>query len=508
MLFVVVIETNMRIPTARYDLEGRIITVEECKQLIAKYPHRRRYILSNLSCVVCGDSITLAQGEINVTHFRHESSEYGGNHINCKLYTQGFNIGSTASALQAKLASEKDLTLSFELRLVGNKWVCFVTLPPFSSQEIAEYTNKKSSISIVCDHKTIAYLHFAEGHFAPGEIKRIGLNGFPANIFANINTAESSNTIYCKIAGFSADTQLFSTLISQDYSIEGSGRIDLSKTKYFVCKRVSGKIYVGRHYLLFRRFGLAQSFTQDEAIIKEVILPKDASFPYTAYDIVFRKRTDKTMRFCTEMKCTLLERSDAVILWPPINSIGNCKYFNNSESELFLAFEHKNETMDLYTHKTKGLFFRVKNENDRPFYVSYKEKKCKKTVPVIEENRSEEIVLSQEDNNYLFSKNVLNAKVTEKRLKLKNNQYVLSFSDRLDYKKYYKLSGKTNNDINYVLFLIRYSERYVPFSKKEYEILINGRQKDNAMIIDYLNSCLEYGRIKEKVKDYLMEEEL
>ena len=59
-------------------------------------------------------------------------------------------------------------------------------------------------------------------------------------------------------------------------------------------------------------------------------------------------------------------------------------------------------------------------------------------------------------------------------------------------------------DDNYLLSLIRYSSKLTDFSKKEYEFL-KDKYSANNLVTSYLDSCLEYKRIKDDVKTYLME---
>ena len=83
----------------------------------------------------------------------------------------------------------------------------------------------------------------------------------------------------------------------------------------------------------------------------------------------------------------------------------------------------------------------------------------------------------------------------------------VSILNRLEIEKYIcpNIQKTTSNDE--ILAMIRYSEKLVPFNENEYEYLAD-KYRDNSLISNYLDSCLEYKRIKENVKDYLMEEKL
>ena len=480
------------------------MTVREYEQYLSAHP--RWHSLKALRCVECGDEITFCSGTVKGSYFKHNPSSAG--HSYCSLYHEGSESKTNESLMRKKLFKEENISLNFELRMTDGGWSSLITIPPFNNKEIEAGERNRTTLNIRDSYRRTIEIPFDKEHFSSGEVKRIGLDGFPSKINISIKGDSSRHNISYIMDGFIPKNQLYSTLITQDYSSTDSATINLSRIKVFNCKKVSGRIYTGRHYLFFEYgyYGFRNAFSNDEAIVKEVILPKDSKFSYSIYDIVFRAVTDRTAQFCEDRDCELIEKSDAIIVWPPINSIGNYKYFRNTDTEMFLTFENDDETLDIFTHSTKYLFFKVDNINAKAFYVTaLQNKKAKKEQVVNKEIEAFESGLTPNTLNYLFNKGVLTRRIYENRYSLKKNESILSIKNRLEFEKYICPNTQKANSDEEMLAMIRYSEKLVPFSKKEYEYLMN-RYSDNPVINDYLDSCLEYKRIKENVKDYLMEE--
>ncbi len=509
-------ENMANIPRARYKPESRNVTVSEFENILRKFPHRQSFVSQSLICTECGDQIIYCHGDVNGSYFKHNPSFFGGGqHANCSLFTKGGSISIHESKIQKHFVEEMDLSLNFEIKMIGGHWSSFITIPPFNLKEIENHELKKTTISVIVNHKTLCEIPINKEHFNSGEIKKIGLNGFPGLIHLNIKSSESINGLYCPIDGFSGTTQLYSSLILQDYISNETNIIDLSRLKTFSCKRMVGNVYTGKHYLFFafkgsNGYGFRNRFSIDEAIVKEVILPKDNLFSWTIYDIVFKKITSQTSEFCLNRNCILKERSDAVIIWPPINSIGNYKYFkmkNANDKTVFLTFERDDETMDMMSQSGNNtMFFKVKNQNDKPFYVTLKpigKTNKEQFIPTTIEDKR--IQFKQGTQNYLFKNNVLLKRIDENKCELNKHESVISFTDRIEYNKciYPEVQKLDNNDE--LIALIRYSENYVTFSDKEYDLLAKKYEQDN-FVISYIDSCLSNGRIKTEVLDYLMEE--
>lgn len=494
------------IPKAHHRLEHRDMTVREYEQYLSMHPRWRS--LKALICVECGDEIAYCSGDIKGSYFKHNPSSAG--HSYCSLYHEGSESKTNESLIRKKLFKEEDISLNFELRMTNGKWSSLITIPPFKNNEIETNERNKTTLFVRESYRRTIEIPVDREHFSSGEMKRIGLEGFPSSINIAIKGNSSSHNISYTMDGFSPRNQIYSTLITQDYSSGGSGTINLSKIKMFNCKKVSGRIYTGRHYLLFEYgyYGFRNTFSSDEAIVKEVILPKDPKFNYSVYDVIFKNVTEKTVRFCEDRDCELIEKSEAVIIWPPINSIGNYKYFRNSDTEMFLIFEHDNETLDMFTHSTKYIFFKIDIINAKAFYVTaLNSKAAPKEQAICKEAEMLESNFNPDTLNYLFTKGILNKRIDEKKYTLKKNESVISILNRLEIEKYIcpTIRKKTSDDE--ILAMIRYSEKFVPFSENEYEYLID-KYRDNSLVSNYLDSCLEYKYIKEVVKDYLMEEKL
>lgn len=494
------------IPKAYHRLEHRDMTVREYESYLKEHPNW--HSVRALRCVECGDEITYCSGDIKGSYFKHNPSAAG--HSYCSLYHEGAESKTHESLIRKKLFKEEDVSLNFELRMTDKKWNSFITIPPFKSKEIEENEKNSTVLNIRDGFRRIIEKPINKETFNSGEMKKIALSGFPSNIHISITGRSSSRNISYNMAGFVPSKQLYTTLIAQDYTDQSFGSINLSKIKTFTCKRLSGRIYTGRHYLAFEygHYGFRTTFSTDEAIVKEIILPEDSSFNYSIYDIVFRKVTAKTTNFCENRDCELIEKSDAVVLWPPINSIGNYKYFKNSKTQMFLTFERDNETVDMLIHPTNYIFFKVDNINSRAFYVTVSNKTSDlKEYPKNSEFECPEFKLDCEKTYYSFINNVLNKKIYSRDYKLKKKESVLVFANRLEIEKYNSPLATFKKNDNYLLSLIRYSSKFTKFNKKEHNYL-KDKYSSNELISSYLDSCIEYRRIKEEVKTYLMEEKL
>ena len=494
------------IPKAYHRLEHRDMTIHEYESYLREHPHW--HSVRALRCVECGDEIAYCSGDIKGSYFKHNPSAMG--HSYCSLYHEGAESKTHESLIRKKLFKEEDISLNFELRMSDGKWSSFITIPPFKNKEIEENEQNNTVLNIRDGYRRTIERPINRESFNSGEIKRIGLSGFPQNIYISIVGRSTSRNISYNMAGFVPSKQIYSTLINQDYTSQGIGSINLSRIKTFTCKRISGRIYTGRHYLVFEYgyYGFRNSFTSDEAIVKEVILPKDSSFNYSVYDIVFRKVTDRTTNFCENRDCELIEKSDAVVLWPPINSIGNYKYFKNNKTQMFLTFERDNETVDMLIHPTNYIFFKVDNINARAFYVTVSNKEVTlKDYPKQLETECLEIKLDHNKEYYSLIDGTVNKKIESSVYKLRKKETVLAFSNRLEFERFNAPVIKTKTNDNYLLSLIRYSSKLSKFDKKEHDYL-KDKYSGNELVISYLDSCLEYGRIKDEVKTYLMEEKL
>lgn len=494
------------IPKAFHSFEHKEMTVQEFENYLKAFPYRHSQKV--LKCIECGDEIIFCSGFTKGSYFKHKPTPDG--HSYCSLYHEGVSSYTYESEIRKKIFQEEDISFNYEIRMINGKWSSLITIPPFRNDEIDKYEKNETVLTIRDSSGKASSIPIDHGHFTHGEIKTISLNGFPKNITVVITGNSTYRNISYTTSGFSPRTQLYSTLITQDYLSQHITNINLSKIKRFICKRLSGKVYTGKHYIVFEEgySSLKSTFTSEEATIRELILPKELSFNYSVYDVVFRKVNKKTINFCLDRDCELSERSDAVILWPPVNSIGNYKYFRNKETMMFLSFEHNDETMDMICHGTKKILFRIDNINTNSFYVTYKEKtsSAKEENTIIEKECSE-ITINPDRSNYLFSSGVLIGSISGKKYTLNKKDYVLSFLNRLDYNKYYYQTKKVVSNDTHFLSLVRYSQKYTDFNEIDYKYL-KSKYSDDQMINQYLDYCFEYKRIKQAAKDYLMEGKL
>ncbi len=495
------------IPKAYHRLEHRIMAISEYVSYQRAHPHW--HSIRTLRCIECGDEITFCSGDIKGDYFKHNPSSTG--HGYCSLYHEGKASFTKEAIVRKKLFSDENISLNFEIRMVSGKWGSLLTIPAFSEQEIIENEKNKTIMRIEYSSsiKPII-LPIDKEHFSPGELKKLGLDGFPSYFDFSITGNGAMHRIAYHMIGFEPTKQLYTTLIKQDYSVEGRGTIDLSRLKSFSCKKIAERVYKGRHYLFFvhRYAGFENNFSNEEAVVKQVLLPNDGTFNFLLYDVIFKKVTSKTEIFCDARDCELIERNDATIIWPPVNSIGNYKYFRNQNTEMFLAFENDNETSSLLTHRTSDLFFKIQNINSNSFYVTSAERVATtKTDFHQKEIEAVNISLDPIKSNYLFRGNVLIQKLADKKYKLAKKEYVLSIDTRLDYEIFcYKGGAYSFNNEN-VLALIRYSQVYIKFDKNRYDYLTSIYGK-NSFISEYLDLCLAKGRIKKRVEEYLMEGKL
>ena len=208
-----------KIERAFYKPERKEVTVSEFQTILEMFPHRKNLILSNLICIECGDPIVYCHGDVNEPYFKHNPSRFGGNHVNCKLFTQSVMIPSNEASIRTIFVEDLDLSLNFELELIGKTWTSLICLPPFFSEEkLEEYGSKKTTISISTNNRyRVCQIPLDNEHFSTKEIKKIGFQDFPEDIFINITSNNSFGGVYYHVDGFSPNLQLYKTLLNEDF---------------------------------------------------------------------------------------------------------------------------------------------------------------------------------------------------------------------------------------------------------------------------------------------------
>ena len=383
-----------------------------------------------------------------------------------------------------------------------------ITIPPFSRQDLDNNTKNDTKIVINETYNSNIIVPIDNNHFKPGELKRIGLNRFPSSVKIKITGKSTSRDMSYTMDGFIPNEQIYSSLILQNYIGDYNSSINLKNIKMFVCKKLGGKIYTGRHYLVFAHgnYGLhiSNDVRKDISIIK-LELKNDTYFNYSVYDIVFNKVTEATENFCTNRGCELVEKDDAVILWPPMNSIGNYKYYKNNETKMFIAFENESDALELYEHDTSYLYFKVQNINATPFFVmQFNGTIADKKFATFDYLNDTSINLDKTKNNYIFKSGFLNEKIDSNQVKIKKNDKVLSIKSSLERTMYQLDKIVSTIDINRLKNAIWYSKKYVPLRDIDFEYLINKFQ-DNEFVVEYLDMCTRTKKIKKAAIELLME---
>ena len=383
-----------------------------------------------------------------------------------------------------------------------------ITIPPFSRQDLDNNTKNNTKIIINETYTSNIIVPIDNNHFKPGELKRIGLNRFPSSVKIKITGKSTSRDMSYTMDGFIPNEQIFSSFILENYIGDYNSSINLKNIKMFVCKKLGGKIYTGRHYLVFAHgnYGLhiSNDVRKDVSIIK-LELKNDTYFNYSVYDIVFNKVTEATENFCTNRGCELVEKDDAVILWPPMNSIGNYKYYKNNETKMFIAFENESDALELYEHDTSYLYFKVQNINATPFFVmQFNGTIADKKFATFDYLNDTSINLDKTKNNYIFKSGFLNEKIDSNQVKIKKNDKVLSIKSSLERTMYQLDKIVSTIDINRLKNAIWYSKKYVPLRDVDFEYLINKFQ-DNEFVVEYLDMCTRTKKIKKAAIELLME---
>lgn len=492
------------IPKIFHSLEKREMTLSEYKKYMNEHPYYSR--IKAIRCVECGDAIVYCNGFKNVSYFKHSPTHEG--HGYCSLYHEGTESKTYESLIRKRFVKEEDISLNFELKYQDGSWKSLITIPPFSMQDLDNNTKNDTKISINETYNSNIVVPIDNNHFKPGELKKIGLNRFPSSIKFKITGNSTSRDMSYTMDGFIPNEQIYSSLILQNYIGDTASSINLKNIKMFVCKKLSGKIYSGRHYLIFAygnyELPISNEVKKDISITK-LKLKNDTCFNYSVYDVVFNKVTKATENFCKNRGCDLVEKDDAVILWPPMNSIGNYKYYKNNETKMFIAFENELDALELYEHDTSYLYFKVQNINATPFFVmQFNGIIADKEFATFDYLNDTSINLDKAMNNYIFKSGYLNERIDSNHVKLEKNDKLLSIKSSLERTMYQLDKIVSTIDINRLKNAIWYSKKYVPLRDIDFEYLIN-KYHDNEFVVEYLDMCSRTKKIKKTAIEFLME---
>lgn len=491
---------------AYHNTEKKVMSVNEYKSYLRL--NYRWNSIHSIRCPECGDPIHYVEGNIMVSHFRHDPSTEGHNY--CSLYAQGTESNTPESKLRKRLFEEADISLNYEIQYKNGKYSSYLTIPPFNTDDLNRHTKNETSMTIDAGmYRNKIVLCINNEIFNSGEIKRLQLNGFPSNSYIRVNGKDCHHVISYTYECFNPNKQIYSYGIKQNYANDISiSNIDLSGISLVLFKKTIGKIYTGRHYVIFASSISSElsRLTSDEAIIKRIMLKQDVNFRYQAYDVCFEKVTDRAIEFCARRECELVQRDDVVVLWPPLISIGEYKYYTIGD-ELFLSAESDNKSYDIRSFKIGNYVYKsisVANLNAQKFYITKGNKNDLNhnlERALYEEN---EIAIAELMNStYLFSNDVLIKRITDE-IKLKKLDHLIQYKDRLNIVKISNANTESIDNTK-VMDVIRYGNDYIEFNDEYYKLL----REENAnsdLIVEYLDMCKSYGSIKREVLELLMEE--
>lgn len=498
------------IPKAFHTLEKKEITVSEYDAYLKTHPYQMS--IRAIRCVECGDILTYCKGNYNAPYFKHSPTHEG--HSYCSLYHEGKESKTNESLIRKKLFQEEDISLNHELLYKNGKWKSLITIPPFKSSEINENEKNKTKISIR-NYNSSVEIPVDNGHFLPGEIKQIGLINFSQSVRIRISGNSTKQDIFYDMDGFIPDRQLYSSLVVQNYiSTTIDGIIDLRKLNSLVCKRASGRVYTGRHYIIFSSsLNSHLKYNNSKSIeIKRINLLNDHNFNYYIFDVVFNTVDDAAIDFCSARNCELVQKDDASILWPPMQTVGNYHYYQNNKTNMFVLFENDSRTLDMDCYKVFNskndrmyIFFKIQNINAGSYYVTLdKRKPINKELAKMQVLNMNEVDIKEYSHVYQFTKGVINKKY-DSSSKLGKNDSILLFRSQLD-KAFteVKLSNAANHE--YLLNAIRFNREYMNFNAK-YSDYLEKIYSEDDFVMNYIGHCKLTKTIKKKALEILMGEE-
>lgn len=497
---------NRSIPKAFHSLERKEITVDEYETYLNMHPYQKN--IKPMKCIECGDLLTYISGNSRIRHFRHAASHEG--HSYCSLYTQGVEANTNEAMIRKKFFKEEDISFNYELLYQNGKWVSLITIPPFKLSEIEENEKNKTKI-LIKNENDQTELPIDKEHFKAGEIKIIGLNNFSSKVNITIKGNSTKNEISYNMNGFNPLSQMYSSLILQEF--DGDREIDLKNIKRFVCKRISGKVYTGRHYLIFSDYNNFNNWYKNKFSnsieIKRIELTKDRKFRHCLYDVVFKEVNNDTIKFCNDRNSILIQKDDAMIIWPPTKMVGNYRYYNNIQTKMFISYENDNDVLDLKDYEIftkenakEDCFFKVKNVNSNSYYVTLDERevKSKEDASIINNQKFESINMENYEKKYQLYDDVI-IREYDSKFKLKKKSGLLFMNNPLDR---FHFKQEESFDLTQFVNAIRYNREYIRFDYKYCNYLRN-KYKNNNKVIEYIKHCEIVGTIKKKALEILLE---
>ena len=468
------------------------LSLEDYMAFRRKHPYAN--IINSLKCVECGDDITFASGQTYTSYFKHRPSFEG--HDYCSLYTKGTASGSPECKLRKKLFHELDVTLNFELFFYQNRWEYLITIPSFSDDELIKHEENNTKITITTNYGETIIGDFLVNreNFIGNKIRIFSLSKLYENIILKVS-GDRHGSIRYRMDVYQPERQIYKSLINQNYPNKESRNFDSIGS--FSIKKTSGSIYVGKHYILilsYYDFWSIKQNTDFDIELKEINFSIPFDYSRKVYDVVFNSANESNLDFCSKRGCLLKNSSDALVIWPPIRSIGNYKYIESNKKKMYILYRENQkitpDLLEIFNHKF--LTYHVDNKRSNPYYIANMEP-LKNTLPLA---TVREIGLKEIKNNvsqYQFRNNVLINYISDDRYRLSDQDTVLRFET----KKSWKIITKNKQtrtflgvDIDYFLDAVRYSYETI---QVENEKLVDLKIKYSKSIIitDYLDYCID-----------------
>jgi hypothetical protein len=492
---------------AYFSILNRAITIEEYEELIQQDRYYGHY---TLTCEKCGDPLSYVPAGKKMSFFRH--SPGGDNHDCCPDYQQGMSPQNTAVfALHKVFMDEEGISLNFELSLKQKTWSSLIALPPLDDERIVSYSEKDIRIQIEADDglkHTSKSIFINADQFQAGVIRYFDLAGYPAQvrIFSRAISAKMKDSI----GGFEEGRSLFSPLIRYDESAS-----DALQSGFLTVKRQKASVFTFRHYLIFEAGFRSSEFSQAEAdwtFIPNIPGPKGTRI----YDVVFKQITQATQRFCGDCGCHLEEHEELVILWPPVRSVGNYRFFTKRVCEdgkistyhrmLYTAIATDTQILDIMQFRTKDLFFGVKNKGCLSFYVTKgNESESLKDPASFSEKFVKEVSCSS-DPVYLYKNGALLSLADGRKIALKKGQFALEVASPLSTCRY-RIDSVVDQDDEFHELL----KKAILYSLGNQEITMADAApyfeayKTDKYVSDYLIFCLSCHVIKTRALAVLKE---
>lgn len=456
----------------------------------------------DLRCVYCDDPIEFVRRDGGY-FFKH--NPHGDGHEFCRLYS-GHKDPTPEFNLKRATAHDKDIGLVFNMVYDDGKWKASIMIPPFTQNAISMHQANHTAIHITHDNSyvtTTLPVNFEQ--FSPGELRRVDLPTIPRAIHIRFSgKAPASKANNLELEGFVSDRMLFRTSIPDMFTetVHGSGLIDLTPMKRLSLRRVSHVIYTEKPYIFFydTRYGKYHlPMKKEQAELKKLLFKKDRFFDFDVYQIVFHKVDSETARFCERRGCLLEERSDAVVLWPPVIISGENHFLDARSSSVFFSLENDRKTFDLVTVTAPRDFLRVSNLNTLPFYVMRRDEiDSQKPYGKPSDEIQTELDCSH-GNFYRFLNGALLGPETERRHKLIPGESIVHIASRLAPRTY--TSGKVQTiRKSTISILLRDAidspSDYVFFSKAQHTRL-REKYSSDPYVMDYLDYCLYQNEINE-----------